>query len=67
MTVTIPVVVLLGVAVFLLWRMTPLGAVVITIVGLFGFFLAKSSAGDEIQRGVSGGVSVVEDVADGAK
>lgn len=51
--ITIPLVVLLGAAVFFMWRYSPLTTTALVVVALFGFLLAGTSWGKPIRDGVS--------------
>ncbi|MFC0041632.1 hypothetical protein [Actinomadura rayongensis] len=53
MTVTVPLVAILGAGVWFLWRYMGLRVWHIAVCLLFGFFLAATSAAPEIRRFVS--------------
>ncbi len=63
MTVTLPLVVLVGVAVFFLWRYSPVGPVAITVIALFGFLLSATPLAPSIWAAIHGTGNAVSSVS----
>jgi hypothetical protein len=59
--VSIPLVVVLGVIVVIAWRFMGLRVWIAIVCGLFGFFLAATSAAPEIRRLVAAVVRALSD------
>lgn len=67
MTITVPLIVLVGAGVFMLWRYSPVGPVAIVVIGLLGFLLAGTSFAPPIHRGLASLVGLTETTASKAR
>jgi len=67
MTITLPLIVLAGAAVFVLWRYSPVGPVAIVVIGVFGFLLAGTSAAPPIHRALASLVGLTQSASQKAK
>jgi len=60
MTLTVPLVVVLGIAVFIAWRYTGLRVWHLVVTALFGFLVATTNAAPEIRKIVAAIVQMLD-------